>query len=655
MPYIAGESLRHRMKREGPLGVDMVVRTGCEIADALDYAHRAGVVHRDIKPENILLQGGHAFVADFGIGTALQQAGRDRLTQTGIVVGTPRYMSPEQVESVVVDGRADIYSLGCMLYEMLAGRPPYDGPTLVAIFARRARAGPTPLRDLRPDVPAGVEQVVLKAMANDVADRFSTGEELIERLRASPTANVAAVHGREHRPRSIAVLPFTNTSAEPDTEYFSDGMTEELINALAQLPSLKVAARTSSFAFKGTNIDLRRVGETLGVNTVLEGSVRQSGKRLRVTARLIDLPDGFQLWSERYDRELTDVFTIQDEIASSIAQQLKVQLTPERAGAPLVRRGTQDLEAYHMYLRGRFFWERRELQKAMVSFEQASARDPAYAPPLAGLADGYTLLGYYGFIPAPAACARATAAAERAVAADSSLADAHLAAGGVNWLFNYDVQLAEAEFRRAISLDPRSAFAHTILAYFHGVMGNLDGLQFHGRQALELDVLSGHVARLVGLGHVFAGQHEAGIALCEAAVQLDPGAVSTYSLGFACALQGRHDDAIRELRRAIEMLPAPLYLLTLGYAYALAGRTQDAQNIIAQLEAKGLDPYCVWIHATLRHDDEVFRQLELIFQQRHPLGMYFAHWPGWAQLRSDARYTATVRKAGLLHLLPESG
>ena len=325
IPYIDGESLRDRLDRERQLPIDDALQIAREIADALNYAHSQNVLHRDIKPENILLSAGHALVTDFGIARTITATGAGPLTEVGALVGTPAYMSPEQVDgSQHIDGRADIYSLGCVLFEMLVGERPFKGSTLTALIANRLSV-PTPSpRAFRELVPEAIDAAVKKAMASLPADRFSKAAQFAEALSPSRTA-AATPDAAPVKPNSIAVLPFANMSPDPDNEYFSDGITEEIINALCQLPSLSVAARTSTFAFKGKTIEIADVGKKLKVATVLAGSVRKAGNRVRITAELINVADGYHLWSERYDSEMDDIFALQDHIARAIA--LRFELT----------------------------------------------------------------------------------------------------------------------------------------------------------------------------------------------------------------------------------------------------------------------------------------------------------------------------------------
>jgi serine/threonine-protein kinase len=345
MPYVEGESLRQRLEREPQLPIDDVLHLGRAVATALDYAHRHQVVHRDIKPENVMLHEGEAMVTDFGIAKAVTAAASDNLTQTGATVGTPAYMSPEQASGVVdLDGRSDVYSLGCVIFEMVTGRTPFVGPTAQAIIAQCFTNSPPPLRDSRARVPEWLEQVVAKALAKEPAGRFATAAEFAQGLRipgaTTPPGATAATPAPQAATvvKSIAVLPFVNMSADPENEYFTDGIAEEIINALSKVQALRVASRTSAFAFKGKNQDIRKVGEQLNVSTVLEGSVRKAGTKLRVTAQLVNVADGYHLWSERYDRELQDVFAIQDEIAENIVKALRVVLS-DREGAHGQRSG----------------------------------------------------------------------------------------------------------------------------------------------------------------------------------------------------------------------------------------------------------------------------------------------------------------------------
>jgi serine/threonine-protein kinase len=658
MPYVEGESLRARLKREGTLPLDEALHIAGAVADALEHAHRSDVVHRDIKPENILLSGGHALVTDFGIATATSAVSPDTLTQTGIAIGTPTYMSPEQAESAKsIDGRTDIYSLGCVLYEMLAGKPPYEGPTAMAIFAQQALEKMTPLTTVRSDTPVGVERVVQRALANTTADRFASAADFAEALVTAPSVVAAAVAPDAASTKgSIAVMPFANMSAGPDNEYFCDGMSEEIINALTHVASLNVAARSSSFAFKGKEMNARAVGDELNVSTILEGSVRKAGDNLRITAQLINVEDGFQLWSQRFDRDMEDVFAVQDEIAQAIVDALKLELAAEEE-ADLLKRGTNDVDAYHLCLKGRHFWNQRAVPKAIECFKGAIAKDPDYASAHAGLADALTMLGYFGFMPSDQAYALATAAARRAVALDDGLADAHCSLALTELYFGWDLQAAENELRRAITLNPRLALAHAYLCGLLGAFGRTDEFDAEARRAQELEPLSPLVHSFVGFAHFLLRQYDQAIDASAKALELDSRFITALAAqGLAYSQQGRWDDAIAAAETTVASTNrSPLMLTWLGGVYAQSGRHDDARRVLKEFHersAAGHVPSAsfAWIHFHLDEADEAFEWLERAFQERNPLALFINGWPGLERAGSDPRYSRLLKDAGLDYL-----
>jgi serine/threonine protein kinase/Flp pilus assembly protein TadD len=458
MPYVEGESLRARLNRVGRLPLDEALYLARGVAGALDYAHRQRVIHRDIKPENIMLHEGEAMVMDFGIAKAVSVAAGDTLTQMGMMVGTPAYVSPEQAAGEAeIDGRSDQYSLACMLYEILTGKKAFEGATTQAVLSKRFTDAVPSLKKIDQTVPDEIDEAVTKALSKEPRERFNTASEFAKALvwpKVSTPADMAA-HKQATAPKSIAVLPFADMSAERENGYFTDGMAEEIINALTTIKALRVASRTSSFAFKGTTEDIRQVGKKLDVATVLEGSVRKAGMKLRINAQLVNVADGYQLWSQRYDRDMEDVFAIQDEIAQNIVKALRVILSEDEKRA-IEKVPTANVEAYECYLRGRQFFhqfQKSALEFARQMFTRAIEIDPTYALAYAGLADSCSLL-YTNFDASDANLRNAETASRKALELGPELAEAHVARGHAVSLSGNHVE-AEAEFETAMRLNPQ--------------------------------------------------------------------------------------------------------------------------------------------------------------------------------------------------------
>ncbi len=600
MPYIDGESLRDRLRRERQLPLDDAIRIATEVADALSYAHGHGVVHRDIKPENILLSGSHALVADFGIAKAVALAGGERLTQTGSALGTPAYMSPEQAAGdAELDGRSDIYSLGCVLYEMLAGEPPFTGPTVRALMVKHFTDPVPSVSRLRPGVPERVERATTQALAKEPVDRFASASEFARALveapsgaRSSrPVAQPAAAIGR-----SIAVLPFADMSAQHDQEYFTDGIAEEIINALTKVQALRVVSRSSAFAFKGKNQDIRQVGEQLNVSTVLEGSLRKAGNRLRITAQLINVADGYHLWSERYDRELEDVFAVQDEIAENIVRSLRVVLSEDEKRA-IEQPRTDDVQAYEYYLRGRqFFHQFREkgLQFARRMFARAIEIDPNYARAYAGIADCSSILYHY-WDASNANLEQADTASRKALELAPTLAEAHAARGlALSLRGRYDD--AEREFDAATRLDPQLYEGHYYFALARFQQGNLAEAAKLFEQAAAVRPEDYQAPILAAQSYAGLGQHamaDAGYrraaVTVERHIELNPDDPRALYMGanILCHI-GRREQGLEWGDRALSLDPEDAGVLyNTACLNAVAGRSEYAIELLEKAVQNG--------------------------------------------------------------------
>lgn len=660
MPYVTGESLRARLSRDRRLGVDEALRLGREIADALDYAHGAGVVHRDVKPENVLLSAGHALLADFGIARAVATAGSrtqeaGSITEIGVVVGTPAYMSPEQAAGdAQLDGRSDIYSLGCVVYEMLAGEPPHAGPDAWAILAKRLTGAVAPLASAGVLVPWSVERAVLKALALDPADRFSRAEEFAAALQGG-SETVAASAGARATARAVAILPFANLSADPGTDYLSDGLTEELIGALARVEGLRVPSRTSVFALKGKSQDIRELGGQLQVEIVLEGSVRLAGDRLRIAARLVSVRDGYQIWSETYDRRMADVLDVQEEITRTIVRTLKLKLMGDYPTG-MSERQTHSPEAYQLYLKGRYFWNQRtseSLRKAIACFERAVEVDPGYALAYSGIADAHCSLANSFDLGGgdPAGIPRAKAAALRALELDDRSAEAHTSLAFPALIHDRDWATSEREFRRALELDPDYANAHHWFSHHLVAMGRFDQSLEHSRRALELEPLAMVTNVHLGWHYFFARDYPAAVEQLRASLDLDQRFVHAHHyLGFVYAQQQRYDDAIAELRTAASLLPESLETpAELAAVLGAAGERREAQEILNRLLGLArqhyISPfYLARIHQGLGRREEALSWLERAYAERVDLMVYLNVDPRLDDLREEPRFAALARK-----------
>jgi serine/threonine protein kinase/Tfp pilus assembly protein PilF len=601
MPYVEGESLRERLDRENQLPVDEAVHHAKAIASALDYAHRQKIVHRDIKPENVMLYEGEAMVMDFGIAKAVSAASSDTLTQTGMMVGTPAYVSPEQASGELnIDGQSDQYSLACVLYEMLAGARPFTGPTAQAVMTKRFTEMPKSLRQVRGSIPEHVEKAVTKAMSSVPSERFNTtaafAQALGSEMLATPSDTATVPQVAVSAAKSVAVLPFTNMSADPESEYFTDGMAEELINALSKIQSLRVASRTSSFVFKGKSEYISEIGRKLKVSTVLEGSVRKIGNRLRIGAQLINVADGYQLWSGKFDRDMEDVFTIQDEISQAIFDALRVILSEGEKKA-IERDRAVNVQAYEYYLRGRQFihqWSRSGLEYARQMFRRAIELDPQYALAYAGLADSCSLL-FMNCDAREQNLTQGNAASRRALELGPDLAEAHLAAGLVHSLSTRFTE-AEREFEFAIKLDPKffEAFYHYGRARV--AQGEWPEAARLFERACALRPEDFQAPTFLGRCYNSMGRKDEGEAMLRKALRLidermglNPDDARACQLGATVAATlGLNDMARDYARRALTINPDdPLLLYNISCMYSLLGNPNEALDCLEKAVDKG--------------------------------------------------------------------
>ena len=656
MPNMEGATLRDRLDRESQLPLAEALRLTRETASALDYAHRHNVVHRDIKPENILLHEGAAMVADFGIGKAL--TGGRAITQTGMSIGTPAYMSPEQASGEIdIDGRSDLYSLGCVLHEMLTGEALFTGPTAQAILVKRFMS-PVPKVSAARDVPPEIDELLARLVTRSPVDRIASGLQVIEAIdrigRAPRVTATRTEASREQRPqKSIAVVPLTNLSADPENEYFSDGMTEEIINALAKVPGLQVASRSSSFAFKGKQVDVREVGERLGVTTVLEGSVRKVGTRIRIAAQLVNVENGYQLWSETYDRQLEDVFAIQDEISRAIVDALKLRLvnSSEQLVVP-----AKNLEAYNLYLKGRFFYHKFTepgLRKSLDFYQHVLLQDPGFARAYAGIADCWCQLADDWIAPEEA-YSRARAASKRALENDPQLAEAMTSLGKVLCWYEWDFTAAERQLREAVALNPNDAEAAWSFGTALPTVGKLGEAIAEMRRAVALDPIFPKSSRWLSRFLLYAGDYAGAIAQSHKTLELDQEYFQSYlDAGSASLAEGDAEKALELYRRGQGLeTSVRSYDALIVRALAALDRREEAEEILSRLEEEARMHYVreeilAMGYAAMGNLDRAFACLERAVQARSG-GMIYLHLdPGYEPLRGDSRFGALVQRIGL--------
>ena len=686
MPYVEGETLRARLERERQLPVDDVVRLVTLMAGALDYAHARGVIHRDLKPENILLQAGQPVIADFGIALAVAQAGGSRITETGLSLGTPHYMSPEQATGDrVIDARSDQYALGAVTYEMLSGEPPHTGPTSQAIIARLMTEAPRSVRATRPAVTPAMDAAIQRALAKPPADRFASCGEFAGALAsgagtpaapASPRITRSRIVGvvalgllvlgaigfslyQRGRPQpldSIAVLPFEIRSSDPDGEYISDGITQSISNSLTRLPGLKVIPTSVARDRAGKAMASQQAGQALGVAAVLTGRIAHRGDTLSIDVELADVREGRLLWGERFNRPLADLLAVQGQIATEVSRRLQTRLSAEdqrrlRGGS------TDNPEAYQLYLKGVYFTARFTkdgFDKGRAYFQRALAIDSSYALAWEGMAYNYVTAGDW-FIPPREAGPLAKAAAGRALAIDSTLANAHLFLGIVAHWYDWDWAAAEQRFRRAIAMRPDDPRPHDYYAWFLATMGRFDEAVAEARLAQRLDPVSVEASQILGMVLVLARRYDEAIVQLRAALELDPSYFYAADfLGRAYEQVGRKPDALAAYQQAVELdRENAENWSNLGHAYAVSGHPAQARQIINDLKATAarryVGPYNIaLIYAGLGDKDQAFAWLERAYEDGSALLiLYMGNDARWDRLRADPRYLSLARRIGL--------
>ncbi len=703
MEYVVGEDLKRLIRKVGQMSAGKAISVAKQVCEGLSEAHSLGIVHRDLKPQNIMVdEDGNARIMDFGIARSLEAKG---ITGAGVMIGTPEYMSPEQVEGKDIEQRSDIYSLGVILYEMLTGRVPFEGDTPFTVGVKHKSEPPRDPRQLNAQIPEDLGRLVLKCLEKDKAKRYQSVKELhadLERVeqglpmteRAIPKRRpftsreitvtlglkkvllpalglafvvVAAIviwqilPKKEAAPatlakKSIAVLPFEDLSPAKNNEYLCDGISETLINALTNIEDLWVPARTSAFYFKGRTQDLREIGQKLGVDNVLEGSVQVAGDNLRVTARISNIRDGRQVWSEIYNRKMADMFFIQDDIAKAIVTALRIRLLGEN-GAPLVKNYTENLEAYSLYLLGRNFWNKRgeaDLIKSIEYFEKAIEIDPNYALAYAGLGDAYAILGDNGFWLPEKAFPKAKAAALKALEIDDKLAEAHTSLAGVIRDYDWDFVGTEKELKLAIELNPSYATAHQYYAELLAHLGRLEEAIKEIKIARNLDPLSPRISANVGFFLYFLGRYDEALEELNKALEVDPHHALTHELlGWVYEAMGKYDDAVKCYHRAIELGGGWMDpQADLASCYALMGKREEAQKMLDYLidYSKGNFLSSVDIAlvlAALGEKGQAFARLETAFRERDPYLLDMQYYHRFDALRSDPRFTDLLRRIGL--------
>jgi serine/threonine protein kinase len=695
MEFVPGQDLKGLIRQTGQLAVGTTINIAKQICDGLVEAHKLGVVHRDLKPSNIMIdKEGNVRIMDFGIARSLEAKG---LTGAGVMIGTPEYMSPEQVEGKDVDHRSDIYSLGVILYEMVTGRVPFEGDTPFTIGMKHKGEIPQDPRELNAQISDDLSRVILKCLEKDKEKRYQSSDNVRAELKkleqGLPTTEriepkkkpltsreitvqfnlrkllipvlavmavvavgliiwspwtqkeSAPIPGEKH---SIAVLPFYDLSPQKDQEYFCDGMAADLINRLTEIEKLRIPAQASSFSFKGKSLDIQEIGKKLKVESVLAGSLQKAENRLRITVELVNVSDGYPIWSEKYERDMEDIFALQDEISLSIVDNLKIKLLGEEE-AEIVTRHTKNPEAYNLFLKGLFFWNKRtedDIRKSIDYFKQTTQLDADYALAYARLADAYGLLPFYTADSPEEAFTKAKSAVRKALEIDETLAEAHSALGFIKMYYDWDWEAAEAELKRAVQTKPGYVTAHHWYAEYLSWMGRHEEAIAEINRAHKIDPLSLLINYMKAYVLFYARQYERSIEQCQKTLELDPNFHMPYSGMADVYLQkGMFDEAIAALIK----VESKSYL---GYAYAMAGKRDEALEILEEMKER-------WergdiralpiarVYVALGEEKLALEWLEKSLERREPRMVLLKADPRFDPLRSNPRFKDLLKKMNL--------